>query len=222
MKQIIRLTESDLHRIVKVSVNRILREGKFNPGGRINLGAEMRQKALEKQVDRDNREAKKEKAKKEAQKQAQRDTRLPQNGEVKRHIFKVDRELDPPSNFTGIDVSRHFKDERQERNTKVLQEDLDNAGNPLCSFKVYTGHPKGWEVHTITDRAIVVCQNLSTGILITIKPAIPKEIEEYWKKLGRRLPEVVVNMATRKSMSFKDLLAAAEYNEEHGLNKIKG
>ena len=39
MKKLIRLTESDLHRIVKESVSRILREVGETPGGQRKLGA---------------------------------------------------------------------------------------------------------------------------------------------------------------------------------------
>ena len=39
-KKLIRLTESDLHRIVKESVNRILREGRGQLGGLVNTATE--------------------------------------------------------------------------------------------------------------------------------------------------------------------------------------
>ena len=35
MKRIIRLTESDLHKIVKETLNRVLREGKYNFDGNL-------------------------------------------------------------------------------------------------------------------------------------------------------------------------------------------
>lgn len=76
-------------------------------------------------------------------------------------------------------TSYHYKTQRSEREN-FIEEHL-GEGHIIDGFIVDKGHPKGAEVHSITDNGIIIVHNLLSGKLVTKLLARPHQI----KRIGR-------------------------------------
>lgn len=84
-------------------------------------------------------------------------------------------------------VSRHYENQRNERE-KFIEEYFCNDGVMVDGFIVDRGHRNGLEVHSITDKGIIVIHNLNSGKLITKLLARPQQIKRYYESTGRAPP----------------------------------
>ena len=72
--------------------------------------------------------------------------------------------------------SRHYKNDRREREALIKKIGL---GKEIATFKVDKGHPKGAELHTITDTGIIIIENARTHKIVTKLIARPNQIKKY-------------------------------------------
>ena len=122
--------------------------------------------------------------------------------------FFVKGMLSKPSDLTNLETTKHW-DDRSER-TNVIYQKVKDAGDPIYSFIVDTGHPHGDEIHTITEKAMIIIQNKNTKKVITLLAARPGQITRYWKLLNMPLPT--------NDITFKLILRFANNNEDRELN----
>ena len=83
-------------------------------------------------------------------------------------------------------VSKHYSYQRNRRE-RFIEEYL-GEGHIIDGFIVDKGHPKGAEVHSITDNGIIIIHNLKSGKLVTKLLARPSQIKRYYKITGRKPP----------------------------------
>lgn len=119
--------------------------------------------------------------------------------EWERQCFIVRRMLEKPMSFERAQRTGHMRNDRTSR----IDAAVDGAGEPLYSFLVDTGHPNGDEIHTVTERGLIIIQNARTKRIVTFLFARPKQITRYWEYLGLDLP---------KDPTFNLMLRFAENN----------
>lgn len=73
-------------------------------------------------------------------------------------------------------TSKHYADERKKREELIKKIGL---GNEIGTFRVDKGHPKGAELHTVTDTGIIVIRNERTHKMVTKLIARPNQIKRY-------------------------------------------
>lgn len=72
--------------------------------------------------------------------------------------------------------SRHYKNDRREREALIKKIGL---GKEIGTFKIDKGHPKGAELHIITDTGIIIIKNARTHKVVTKLIARPNQIKKY-------------------------------------------
>ena len=122
--------------------------------------------------------------------------------------FDVVTMLPEPVDFSDALSTRHWNNDRSQRSQRYRSE---AKGNGVYSFIVNTGHPNGFEVHTITDKAFIIIQNEQTERLITILAARPGQIKRYWRRRNQRLPNDSI---------FRTIMKCAADNQDSGLNNL--
>lgn len=120
-------------------------------------------------------------------------------------VFNVIEMLPNPVSPSGDNTTLHWKDRRG----RLVR--MNNPGSPLYSFIVDTGHPNGPEIHTITEKACILIQNINTRKLITVLNARPGQITRYWHNLGLEIPN---------DEDFNLTMRFAQNNKERGVNQI--
>jgi hypothetical protein len=123
--------------------------------------------------------------------------------------FIVEKMLKTPISIDMDKITNHFNDRgnRVER----INKKINDFGEPVYSFIVNCGHMNGKEVHTITEKGIIIIQNLITKNIITILIARPGQIVRYWKGLNQELPQ--------NDDRFKLIMRFCKLNQELGHNK---
>lgn len=104
-------------------------------------------------------------------------------------------------------VSKHYETQRNERE-KFIEEHL-GEGHIIDGFIVDKGHPKGAEVHSITDNGIIIVHNLLSGKLVTKLLARPQQIKRYYEHTQREPPE-----------EYESVLELARLHNVLGYNEI--
>ena len=90
-------------------------------------------------------------------------------------------------------TSYHYSTVRTEREAFI--DEHIGEGTPVDSFIVDRGHPKGAEIHTVTDTAIILIYNQLTHKLITKLIARPEQIYRLYYTNNRKPPKKVLKMA---------------------------
>lgn len=124
------------------------------------------------------------------------------------NMFDVLSMLPEPVDFTEALSTSHWNNDRSMRSQRY---DEESKGEGVYSFIVDTGHPNGFEIHTITDKAFIVIQNERTERLITILAARPGQIKRYWRNRNQRLPNDSI---------FRTIMDNAVNNADMGLNNL--
>ena len=83
--------------------------------------------------------------------------------------------------------SNHYKNKRSKRE-EFISKYCNGDGIIVDGFIVDKGHPKGAEVHSITENGIIIVHNYSSGKLVTKLLARPHQIMRYYKATGREYP----------------------------------
>lgn len=96
--------------------------------------------------------------------------------------------------------SLHYSLERTTRDDLI--KNVIGYGKVIKRVNVESGHPKGPEVHEISDTGIITIYNAWTGKLVTRLIARPGQLERYYKNI----PE--------------DLLKKSIYNCRKGYNRV--
>ena len=115
--------------------------------------------------------------------------------------------LGEPVDLSDVEETQHFKD-RLSR-IKTYMDKLKDIGEPSYSFIVDTGHPNGDEVHTITEKGIIVIQNNRTRNVVTVLAARPGQVRRYWKLMDLDFPT---------DDKFSTIIRYAQYYQSEGLN----
>lgn len=105
-------------------------------------------------------------------------------------------------------ISNHYKNQRYKRE-KFIDKFLYNDGYIIDGFIVDKGHPKGAEVHSITENGIIIIHNLNSGVLVTKLIARPEQIKRYYESTGREKPP-----------EYKRALYLAEWHKNLGYNNV--
>ena len=93
------------------------------------------------------------------------------------------------ANTATLISTYHNEVERCYRNTKI-RTILGGYGKGLFSFVVDENHPKGLEIHTITDNGLVLIQNAQTGRLVTTLIARRGQLVKYFDR--NNLPSAIL------------------------------
>lgn len=104
-------------------------------------------------------------------------------------------------------ISKHYETQRNERE-KFIEEHL-GEGHIIDGFIIDKGHPKGAEVHSITDNGIIIVHNLLSGKLVTKLLARPHQIIRYYEHTGREPPK-----------EYERVLELARQHQILGYNEI--
>ena len=123
--------------------------------------------------------------------------------------FIVEKMLKTPIRIDMDKITNHFND-RGNRVDRINRK-ISDFGEPVYSFIVNCGHMNGKEIHTITEKGIIIIQNLTTKNIITILIARPGQIVRYWKGLNQELPQ--------NDDRFKLIMRFCKLNQELGHNK---
>lgn len=124
------------------------------------------------------------------------------------NVFNVISMLPEPVDFSDAISTSHWHNDRNNRSQRYENEE---KGEGVYSFIVNTGHPNGFEVHTITDKAFIIIQNEQTERLVTILAARPGQIKRYWLRRDEELPNNSI---------FRTILRNASNNRRMGLNNL--
>ena len=122
--------------------------------------------------------------------------------------FNVIKQLSDVSDFASSLDSLHWSNDRSDRRS-IYIEKVRTIGSGVYSFLVDTGHPNGYEIHTITEKGFIVIQNNRTKNIITILAARPGQIKRYWLSLEEAFP---------KDGDFSLILRFAANHAARGLN----
>lgn len=90
-------------------------------------------------------------------------------------------------------VSTHYKNHRNKRN-RIIKNVIKDDGYIIDGFVIDNGHKNGLEVHSITDKGIIIIHNYNTGKLITKLIARPKQINKYYRDAGRDAPKWLLDL----------------------------
>ena len=107
-----------------------------------------------------------------------------------RSSFNVIDKTIPPSNISSLQGTSHLLNDRNERLAKIINT-LGGFGEPIDSFIVDTGHPNGYEIHTICSNCVIIIQNERTERLITALIARPQQIKRYYSNLNIPIPSII-------------------------------
>lgn len=124
--------------------------------------------------------------------------------------FIVDKMLSRPMNIDMGQITKHFES-RSNRVEKLVKKASD-FGLPTYSFLVNCGHTNGMEIHTITDKGIIIIQNARNKNIITFLIARPGQVIRYWKNLNIELP--------KNDEKFDFIMKFCELHKKLGHNKF--
>ena len=105
-------------------------------------------------------------------------------------------------------MTKHYKNKRCNRE-KFISEHLEDDGNIVDGFVVDKGHPNGAEVHSITDKGIIIVHNFYSGKLVTKLLARPQQIKRYYESTGRTPPP-----------EYESILELARLHQRLGYNNM--
>ena len=126
-----------------------------------------------------------------------------------RYYFIVEKMLNNPININMNQLTNHFNNDRKNR-LQLLNKKTTNIGNPVYSFVVNCGHINGKEMHTITEKGVILIHNIKTKKLVTMLFARPGQIIRYWKALDLELPNDPI---------FKLIINYSKLNKDLGHNR---
>ncbi len=85
-------------------------------------------------------------------------------------------------------TSRHYKNDRSEREAKIKEIGL---GEEYATFIVDKGHRNGAELHTITTNGIIIIRNARTHKMVTKLIARPNQIKRYFDKITKDVENII-------------------------------
>ena len=108
--------------------------------------------------------------------------------------FMVLRQYPRPADISNVtkpdpaEKTKHWNKDRKSRLEKVLEICNGDLGNPVYSFLVDEAHNDGKEIHTLTDKCVLIIQNAVTKNFVTLWLPWPGQVKRYWFNRGSRLP----------------------------------
>ena len=90
-------------------------------------------------------------------------------------------------------VSNHYKTNRYSRE-KFINKQFKGDGNIIDSFIVDRNHPKGAEIHYVTDNGLIIVRNQRTGKLVTKLIARPNQVKKLYNSVNREPPQWLTNL----------------------------
>ena len=125
--------------------------------------------------------------------------------------FMVLRQYPRPADISNVtkpstdEKTKHWNKDRKSRLEKVLEICNGDLGNPVYSFLVDEAHNDGKEIHTLTDKCVLIIQNAVTKNFVTLWLPWPGQVKRYWFNRGSRLPIDPV---------FDKIMGLSEYFQE--------
>ena len=104
-------------------------------------------------------------------------------------------------------VSNHYKNNRGDRED-FIKEHLGGDGRVVDSFVIDKRHKDGLELHSLTDKGVIIIHNLTSGKLVTKLIARERQIRRYYESTGREPPQ-----------EYKDILRLARKHKELGYHE---
>ena len=105
-------------------------------------------------------------------------------------------------------TSFHYKNHRHNREN-FIEQHLCDDGIMVDGFIVNRKHKNGLEMHSITDKGIIIIHNFDSGKLITKLIARENQIKRYYELSGRKPPP-----------EYDNILNLARLHEKLGYNSI--
>lgn len=96
-----------------------------------------------------------------------------------------------------------MRDERRGRISAMG--DMTNMGTPVYSFIVKDDSTGKEQIHTITDKAVLMIIDRKSRKVITVFPGEPGQIKRYWTRLNKPFPNEQV---------FRQILTHARHNKQ--------
>lgn len=127
-----------------------------------------------------------------------------------RQYLIVKKKFNRPFTVNLNQGTKHLSNERNSRSNITLAK-LHSFGEPVHSFLVNAGHMNGDEIHTITEKGIILIQNYKTKKLITFLIARRGQITRYWEQLNLDLP-------TDETFSY--IMKFADLHKDMNMNNI--
>ena len=97
-------------------------------------------------------------------------------------------------------VSNHYNANRNKREN-FINKYLGGDGNIIDKFIVDRGHPKGAEIHYITDNGVIIVRNQITGKLVTKLIARPAQLKRYYNTTDKEPPKWLVDLCFQHQCS---------------------
>ena len=88
-------------------------------------------------------------------------------------------------------TSMHYTETRSRREMRIKKL---GDGNVIEGFVVDRGHKNGPEVHSITDKGIILVYNYYSGKLVTKLIARPGQIRRYYTAAGKEAPKWLLDV----------------------------
>lgn len=104
-------------------------------------------------------------------------------------------------------ISNHYKNNRIDRED-FIKECLGGDGYIVDGFIVDNHHKDGLEVHSLTDKGVIIIHNLKSGKLCTKLLARPGQIKRYYESTGRELPP-----------EYEDIIKLAQQHKDLGYHE---
>jgi len=124
--------------------------------------------------------------------------------------FIVEKMLEKPERVNMSQITNHFNNRRNR--VEKINRKTNDFGEPVYSFIVNCGHINGKEIHTITEKGIIIIQNAKSKNIITFLIARPGQITRYWDGLNLGLPQ--------GDEKFDYIMRYCELHEKLGHNKF--
>lgn len=90
-------------------------------------------------------------------------------------------------------VSNHYKTNRHSRE-RFIHKRFNGDGEIIDSFIVDRGHPKGAEIHSVTDNGIIIVRNANSRKLVTKLIARPNQVKKLYNSVDREPPQWLSNL----------------------------
>lgn len=98
-----------------------------------------------------------------------------------------------------MSVSFHYQKDRRFRE-KIIKS--IGYGSTIKTVTIDRGHPKGAEIHKISDTGIISIYNEQTQILITRIIATPNQIKRYYSE-DEKVPQFLIALAVEHKLLSK-------------------
>lgn len=95
--------------------------------------------------------------------------------------------------------SRHYAEERRNREAIISRIGL---GEAVATILVDRNHPKGPELHTITNTGIIIVRNAKSHKIVTKLIARPGQIRRYFDEVPENIKSIIDIAREHQKMGY--------------------